>query len=373
MGTSKKNFQPKYLQLKETLLSYLRDERYEADQKLPTEHALIEQFHVSRGTIRQALAELEYDGVLYKIQGSGTFFSGKMPGAFPKSKLLGLFTPSIDTYIFPKIIQGATDVVQQHGYSLVLGASRTSLGYERGCIEQLVTQGISGLLFDPAPDMEFTPDAELFQFLKTLKIPLVVMGEMVDDDDLSYVSLDDVAAGAKATSYLIEAGHRRIACLHPSGPLSGGFRHQGYRQALDAHDIPYDSRLDKTILDDRNATQPVPPQIASLTQELLELGDERPTAIVCYNDTMALHSYRCLEAAGVRIPDDISLISFDDSERALQPAAQLSSIVHPKYYLGKWAAEILLDQIANPTPHFPRHLLVAPTLVERDSVKRILR
>ena len=371
MGTGMGKSLPKYLQLKETLLRYLNDERYEADQKLPTEHALIEQFHVSRGTIRQALAELENEGVLYRIQGSGTFFSGKTPDALVSTDLLGVITPFINDYIFPEIIHGITDIAQQKGFNVVLGVSQANPGKELGCIEQLLAKGIEGLIFDPAFDFKFTPDAALFGFLKTLTIPVVFMGVVIDDHEVSYVSLDDVGAGFTATSYLVKAGHRRIACIYPTSPLSGIHRYQGYRKALKAHGIVYDSRLDKAIEEDRRIKNNVPTQISLLLQELFDLGDERPTAMMFYNDGMAVHGYGCIEAAGFRIPDDISLISFDDSERALQPVVKLTSIIHPKYYLGKWAGEIVLDQIANPIPHFPRHLLIAPTIAERDSVRTI--
>jgi GntR family transcriptional regulator, arabinose operon transcriptional repressor len=363
--------QPKYRQVKETLLRLLSTEQYTANQKLPTEESLIRQFQVSRGTVRQAMAELESEGVLYKVQGSGTFFSGKMPGNRKSSSLLGVITPLITTYIFPQIIQGITDVAQQKCYSIVLGASQTSPGNELGCLEQLISKGIDGLLLDPAFNFQYTPDARLFEFLKTLTIPVVFMGVMIEDAEFSSVSLDDVVGGVKATQYLLDAGHRRIACIYPANLLSGLHRSQGYRKALAAQGITYDCRLDKALKAEMEAAPFKHTQMALLIQELLDLGKERPTAIVFYNDGMAVRGYQYLEAAGLHVPADISLISFDDSELALQPKVQLTSIIHPKYYLGKWAAELVLDQIATPGRHFPRHLRISPTLAIRNSVRTI--
>jgi GntR family transcriptional regulator of arabinose operon len=125
MGTETEKSQPKYVRVKAALLRYLADERYQADQKLPTEHALIDQFQVSRGTVRHALAELEHEGVVYKIQGSGTFFSGTMTSEREQSHLLGVVTPMLSHYIYPRIIQGITDVAQQERYHVVLGSSHT--------------------------------------------------------------------------------------------------------------------------------------------------------------------------------------------------------------------------------------------------------
>ena len=368
MGNSSQKPQPKYLQLKEALIHYLSDEHYKADQKLPTEHELIEQFNVSRGTIRQALAQLVNEGVLYKIQGSGTFFSGKLSNASPSSSLIGVISPLITTYIFPQIIQGITDIAQQRGYNIVLATSQTNPGKELGCIEQLEAKGIEGLLFDPAFDFQGAPDEELLSFLKNLAIPVVFMGTMIDDRDVSFVSLDDKDAGFKATSYLIESGHRRIACIYPMSLISGVHRYQGYRNALNAHEIPFDRRLDKTI----NARDTHEAHVSLLIRELLDLGKECPTAILFYNDLLAVEGCRLLEAAGLHVPENISVIGFDDSELVLQSRTPLTSVIHPKYYLGKWAAELLFEQIAHQELHFPRRLIITPEIAFRDSVKPVV-
>ena len=368
MGNPSQKPQPKYLQLKEALIRFLSDEHYKADQRLPTEHELIEQFKVSRGTIRQALAQLVNEGILYKIQGSGTYFSGKLSNSSPSSSLIGVISPLITTYIFPQIIQGITDIAQQKGYNIVLATSQTNPGKELGCIEQLAAKGIEGLLFDPAFDFQGAPDEELLSFLKTLTIPVVFMGVMIDDSDVSFVSLDDREAGFKVTSYLIESGHQRIACVYPTSPISGVHRYQGYRNALNVHGIAFDRRLDKMITAKNNHEA----HLSLVIRELLDLDKEhRPTAIVFYNDLLAVEGCRLLEAAGLHVPEDISAISFDDSELALQSRTPLTSVIHPKYYLGKWAAELLFEQIAHPELHFPRRLIITPEIAFRNSVKPV--
>ena len=369
MAAGAKKSQPKYLQLKDALLCYLNDEQYDADRKLPTENELIEQFQVSRGTIRQALAELVNDGVLYKIQGSGTFFSGNLNADRKLSHLLGVITPLLSQYIYPQIIQGITDFAQQKQYHVVLGSSHTCPGDEQDCIEQILAKGIDGLIFEPAPGFHYESEAPLFTFLRTLTVPVVFMGADLNDADLSYVSLNDRESGFRATNYLITAGHQRIACIYPSCILAGLQRYQGYRKALEAADITFNPRFEKVI--EQIGPGKKPQQIAMLINELLDPIEDRPTAIVFYNDSFAVHGCKLLGEAGLRIPDDISVISFDDSELALQPEAPLTSLAHPKYYLGRWAAELLLEQLEYQEQRFPRHLLITPPIVERDSVKKI--
>lgn len=369
MDTGTDKPQPKYLQLKAALLRYLDDEHYQADQKLPTEHALLAQFNVSRGTIRQALSELENEGVLYKIQGSGTFFSGNLPAERKQSHLLGVVTPSLSFYIYPQIIQGITDVAQQQDYHVVLGSSKTSPGHELGCIEQLLAKNIDGLIFEPAPNLQAVPDTELINVLKTLTIPVVFMGAAMPDTNLSYVTVDDVEGGFRATNYLIAAGHRRIACLYPPNMPAGQHRYQGYRNALKAAGIAPDTQLEKQIT--TFYSEETHGQTILMMKELLALGEARPTAVFFFNDLLAVVGYAAIEAAGLNVPTDISMIGFDDSELALQMRVPLTSMVHPKYYQGKWAAELLFEKLEHPEQRFPKHLLITPTLVERDSVKVI--
>ncbi|GAK53892.1 transcriptional repressor [Candidatus Moduliflexus flocculans] len=370
METGTDRPQPKYLQLKATLLCYLIDEHYQPDQKIPTEHALLAQFNVSRGTIRQALAELENEGVLYKIQGSGTFFSGNLPVERKQSHLLGVVTPSLSFYIYPQIIQGITDVAQQQRYHVVLGSSKTSPGQELGCIEQLLAKNIDGLIFEPAPNLQSVPDTELINLLKKLTIPVVFMGTAMPDTNLSYVTVDDVEGGFRATNYLIAAGHRRIACLYPPNTPAGQHRYQGYRNALNVAGIAPDCQLEKqitTFYSDETYRQTL-----AVMNELFALGETRPTAVFFFNDLLAAAGCAAIEAAGLNVPNDISMVGFDDSELALQARVPLTSMVHPKYYQGKWAAELLFEKLEHPEQRFPKHLLITPTLVERDSVKVII-
>ena len=358
----------KYVQLQGMLQQYLRDADFEADQKLPTEDELIKRFQVSRVTVRKALQALAEAGVIYKIQGSGTFFSGKMPVNREASYLIGVITPLEFTYIYPQIIQGIGAVAQDKHYNLVLGGSKANPDRELTCLRQLSNKNIDGLIFEPSSGFRYEPDAEIVKMLDALTIPVVFMNWAIDDPQRSYVALDDLEGGALATKYLITAGHRRIACIQPSNHLCGIHRLRGYRQALEDSLIPYDERLVKCSDALLRSTAA---ETERMLGELLALGAERPTAIVYFNDEFAVFGDRYLRQAGLRIPEDISMIGYDDSDLALQTSVPLTSVIHPKYHIGKWAAEILLEHIETPERRFPRHLLVTPRLAERSSVRRL--
>jgi GntR family transcriptional regulator of arabinose operon len=359
---------PKYLQLKEILKHHFKDQHYQADQKIPTEDELIEQFQVSRNTVRQALAELVTEGVIYKIQGSGSFFAGETQDDLKHSYLIGVIVPRLSFYIYPQIIQGIDDIAHGKHYNIVLGSSDVSPEKELVCVEQLLKKNIDGLIIEPSGGLQHFEDSKNFQMLKTLFIPVVFMDWVLDDPNVSYVSPDDVEGGFRATSHLIEAGHRRVACICPNDNVPGIKRYQGYRKALETYGIDYDSRLEKSTPILQWNT---PGHIAMLMRELLDLGNDRPTAVFFYNDDGALQGCDAIRNAGMIIPDDISVIGFDDSEFASRAEVPMTTMIHPKYQLGKWAAEILFEQIEHNGQIPPRQMILNPTVAVRDSVKSL--
>lgn len=359
---------PKYLQLKDILRHYFKNEHYETGQKIPSENELIAQFEVSRNTVRQALGELETEGFIYKIRGSGSYFSGKVHAAREQSYLIGVLTPIISSYIYPRIIEGIDDVAHKKRYNIVLGNSKGFPEKEQICLDHLLEKHIDGLLIEPAGGVSNLEDSKTVRRIKELTIPVVFMDWVINEPNVSYVSLDDVEGGVRATNFLLDAGHRRIACVYPSDHIPGLQRYQGYRKALETSKVKYDPTLDKsgTILKWNE-----PDYIPVLVKELLELAAQRPTAIFFFNDAAALRGYVAIREAGLKIPDDISVIGFDDSEMASLADVPLTSVVHPKYQIGKLAAEILFEHLEHTEGMTSRQMIINPTIAVRNSVTTI--
>jgi GntR family transcriptional regulator of arabinose operon len=359
---------PKYLQLKEIIKCHLKDKYYQAGQKIPSENELMTQFNVSRSTVRQTLAELVNEGLIYKKQGLGSFFSGKVRDDQNRSYLIGVIVPILSFYIYPQIIQGINDIVHQKRYNIVLGSSDTDPEKEPACLEQLLEKNIEGLLFEPSIGPQQFLDSKTYHLLKALTIPVVFMDWALDTPEVSYVSLDDVEGGFRATSYLIEAGHRQIAYVYPNTHVPGIQRYQGYRKALATYGIEYDSRLSKTntALKWHDANHGY-----LLMKELIALGADRPTAVFFFNDETALQAYVAIREAGLKIPDDISVMGFDDSDLAVLAEVPLTTMIHPKYQIGKWAAELLCDQIEHQGRNTPQQMILHPAIAVRDSVKSL--
>jgi GntR family transcriptional regulator, arabinose operon transcriptional repressor len=358
---------PKYLQVRDILIQHLTEQHYQPDQQIPTENELIAQFNVSRITIRQALAELANEGFIYKKHGSGSFFSGKTEHTQQLHHLIGVLTPRITYYIYPYIIEGIDDVVRPRGYNIVLGNAAADPAKEVACLRQLLEKPIDGLLFEPTGGYEYEDvgEAEIFQLVKELSVPVVLMDWAIDDLGVSYVSPDDFAGGLQATSHLAESGHQRIAYIYPNDKSPSQRRYAGHKQALETHGIEHDPRLDKPT---PGVQWDEPGRIETLVQELLDLGDQRPTAMCFFNDDAALRAYPILRKAGLTIPDDMSIMGYDDAEFGARVEVPLTTVMHPKYQIGKWAAEILFDEIAHDGQQSPHQMIIKPRLVVRDSV-----
>lgn len=359
---------PKYLQLKEIIIQHFEKEYYQTGQKIPSENELMKRFAISRSTVRQTLNELANEGLIYKKQGLGSFYAGKPENAISRSYLIGVIVPRLSFYIYPQIIQGINDIAHQKRYNIVLGSSDVQPEKELACLEQLLEKRIDGLLIEPSGGFLRFEDSPNFQRVQALTMPVVFMDWALDDAAISYVAPDDVEGGLRATRYLIDAGHRRIACISPYDTLPGIQRRQGYCNALEACNIPYDDRLDQ-------ATSIVqwndPRNIVNLVQNVLKLGDDRPTAIFFFNDDGALRGYEAIREAGLRVPEDISVMGFDDSDFAVVPDVPLTTMIHPKYQLGRWAAEILFEQLDHPEQRIPRQMLLNPTVAVRQSVRTL--
>jgi GntR family transcriptional regulator, arabinose operon transcriptional repressor len=358
---------PKYLRVKEHLLDLASRLEWKQGQRLPSEHELARQFEFSRNTVRQALSELEREGVISRARGRGTsFVQGPQPSAAVRHFLISLRTSAAD-YIYPSIIRGADGVLSRAGYHLVIGSqaadrTRVALAGPAG-----VRWKPDGHLFEPtAEDIPLSRE-HLAELLKAEAAPVVLLNWAVEHPEISFVSPDDVAAGATVRRYLESRGHRRIAYVGLRGHGPSELRYQGLRGAsASGPEDPLARWLEEAPRDRQ------PARAYAASRDLLAMGRDRPTAIFYFNDQVAIHGYHAIRESGLQIPDDVSVVGFDDADlgRAVHPP--LTTMEHPKAKIGEWAARILLDQLDTPGSAAPVHLLLPCRLVERGSVRDLI-
>ncbi|HLG77758.1 MAG TPA: LacI family DNA-binding transcriptional regulator [Ktedonobacteraceae bacterium] len=207
---------------------------------------------------------------------------------------------------------------------------------------------ISGEYDDPCP-----------AFLKNSGIPYVRIGRDPNHDDLKYVDIDNVEAARSAVKHLIGLGHRRIAMIKGlMRDTSAVDRYEGYKQALLEVGIPLDEELvgdgDWTVACGYN-----------LTQRFLDLPSP-PTALFSSNDIMVAGVVRAAHERGIRVPEDLAIVGFDDLDQTTMIFPELTTIRQPCVQMGVRAAEILIDQLENDNTE-PVHELLPTTLVIRQS------
>lgn len=183
------------------------------------------------------------------------------------------------------------------------------------------------------------PNLPLYRQLFARKIPVLFINTYYPELDAPHVSLNDAEAARKAVQYLIDHGHRDIGAILKLDDGQGRQRYLGYLSAMYAAGLPVtDSRMVWIDTDEAK-------QLAYCTDKILNRV-EACTALFCYNDQVAFQLIRILAGKGIRVPEDVSVISIDDSDLALHSEVPITSLPHPKEKLGAKAAEVLLKMIA---------------------------
>lgn len=327
----------KYEKIEEYYMSLIKENKVFPGEQLPSESEIASNFKVSRHTVRQALTNLVQNGWIYKERGKGSFFSNKKQAS--KSKNVAVLTTYIDEYIFPKIISGIEEQLRKKGYNLLLFCSSNDIEIEKRCIESIIQQDISGLIFEPAQSAINNLNYKEFNILKEKGIKHLKINSNSGDMDSAFIIVDDEDGGYKVTNYLLENGHKKISALFKTDDLQGVMRKQGYLNALNNEGIDINKDIIGEYTTDNESIY-----IYQFTKKIIDMKD-RPSAIVCYNDKIASQVINICREVNIQIPKDLSITSFDDSHIAVSSDTKLTTIKHPKEDMGEKAAKCIIDMI----------------------------
>ena len=349
----------------QTLINYINEQValqvLKPGDKLPSENELAERFHISRQTVRKAIGVLEEEGIVRRIKGSGTYLSYDRRENLEQKNSIAVVTTYVDSYIFPKTIQGIENVLFESGYSVQISFTNNTLEREKSILLDLLSRDdIAGVIVEGTKSGLPNPNIPLYRQLVARRIPVLFINTYYPELDVPHVSLNDVEAARKAVQYLIDRGHRNIGAILKLDDGQGRLRYLGYLSAMEeAGYLVTDSRMVWIDTDESK-------QLAYCTDKILNRV-ESCTALLCYNDQVAFQLIRILKQRRIRVPEDVSVISIDDSDLALHSEVPITSLPHPKEKLGAKAAELLLQMIAgrkkDATYEFDTRV------VERSSVK----
>ena len=275
---------------------------------------------------------------------------------------IGLIVPNSANPFYAEVSRGVESLSFDEGYNVILCNSDRNLEKEIAYTKLLINKRVDGILFVGAWVGEQT---QHLHDIHEQGIPLAVVDRFVPDIDIDSVRTDNHLGGWLATSHLIGLGHKRISCIGGTPEFTpNAERIIGYQKAMRDAGIPIDDNLIvRTNFQFEGGH--------SAAQQLLS-RDNRPTAIFACNDLMAIGAMRAASDLGLRIPEDISIVGFDDIQMAQHTCPQLTTISQPMVEMGKLATEMLLERIGNANT-VQRIRILEPKLIVRQSTTKFPR
>lgn len=311
---------------------------------------------VSKGTRRkvlQAISELNY-------RPSAAARRRLKPAA---EKSIGLVIKEIHNPYFADIVTGVQQTATERGYHVLIVSSERVYDLEQQLVELLVAKDVEGVIINPLFD-EQADLSHLFE-IKRRNIPLVLI-ENVQGIQASMVDVDNVEASKKAVTYLIERGHKRI--VHFAGPkysMHSNERIEGVRRAFSGHRLVFDDR------DIVHAGARLEEGYQVALDFFRDKKEDRPTAVTCYNDLVALGVMCALRELGLSVPGDVSVIGYDDIDMASYASVPLTTVHVPKQQVGQRAADILIQHIEAEDAGVIEKVCLESRLVVRASTRAL--
>ena len=379
-----------------------------AGEKLPTEEELSVEFKCSRYTVRQAIAYLENEDLVYKIQGSGSYLSKDIEklrnfasnsknnvivntadrknslqergrnlqknanmtagNLYPeksfrndKSKIIGLVMVNERTHIFPDVLRGITEYLTEKGYFLSMYVTDNDLRKERQAIEKLLELNPAGIILEPASSALVPYNNDLYERVSK-EIPFITLHGSPMENILN-LSLEAREGTRQLMRLLVNNGHKKIGSIYCMNEQTATYRFMGLLDVVFEKELPFER--DHTIWITRNQAEKLfQPGGCLLLDEMIE----NVTAIVCHDDRIAELLIKYLQSKGLCVPEDISVVGYDDAEG--QAAMGITTVRHPKRKYGENAARALVHLIEDPATFDITGYQIEPELIEKKTVAK---
>jgi len=353
----------KYKIVKKEIMDWILGGKVKPGEKISSEHDLSKFFSVSRQTIRQAIGELVNEGWLYREQGAGTFCSDpQKDNPRENGKSIGVITTYISDYIFPSILSGIESYLTSHGYSMIFASTNNDLEREKQCLQMMMSKQIDGLIVEPTKSGSHNPNINYYLNMEQNHIPYLMINQFYLELNPPHIILDDEKGGFLATEHLIHLGHKKIVGLFKSDDMQGVNRMRGFIRAIRENALFFYPEMIITYTTEDKDIKP-----GESLKKLFESPLTRPTAIVCYNDEMALKILHVIRELGLKVPEDFSIVGYDNSHLAEASEVQLTTINHPKEKMGLEAAQWLVDTIEGNQEKIAQSIIYEPELIIRKS------
>lgn len=274
---------------------------------------------------------------------------------------IGLAISDIRNGFFSSLAKGVEDECQKYNWNVILCNSNDKHTKDMENLKMLADKGVSGIIFGMASESTPKMAQECIGFMDRERIPYMLVDRYIDTLHGGIVCVDHVDGGYQAVKYLLELGHKNVACITgPSNLIDSRQRLEGYARALEEHGLPYDEDL----IVEGKYTFESGEQAADV---LLERGCPMD-AVFAFNDMMAIGAMSRLHSRGIRIPEELSLIGYDDIFVDEFLGVPLTTVKQPTEQLGRVAArKIITNEIGSHKTN--RRIVFKPELVERKTVR----
>lgn len=356
---------PLHRQLLNELRHAILSGELQPHDQLPGENELVEQLGVSRATIRRAWQDAFEEELIYRVTGKGTYVADTQPARVPR-QVVGFLIPGFHSPFDSYLLIGAESMLRAHGYGLLFACTERQVDEENRIVNEMCADGVAGLLLWPA----LGNSAHRALMDPHCNAPAVLMDRPIPGLTLPCVSSNNHRGGLQAVHHLLELGHRRIAFLSTPHldlwPIAE--RHRAYEDAMRSAGL---EPLAPIIIGSREEFKVYAEHLSYLAAYRDEIdavaqllaAPDRPTAIFAMNDLMAFIIIRAAALAGVRVPDELSIVGFDNLALAEHINPPLTTISQDPMGIGKEAARRLLALIAGEPAQdiwtlLPTHLVV---------------
>ena len=273
------------------------------------------------------------------------------------ARVIGLIITDIQNPFFTSLVRSVEDVAHQNHYTILLCNSDEDTEKEQLYFEVLSQERVAGVILVPSTSLS---NKKIFKY----KFPIVLVDRFVKDLDADSVTIDNELGAYEAVSHLIKLGHSRIGIVYaPTNVSTALGRYTGYKQALQENNIAFEDEL--TQMGDFKEQGGY---IAA--NKLLDLSIP-PTAIFSTNNLMTLGVLKAIHERGLKIPEDISIVGFDDMPWLSFFTPPLTAVRQPIYEIGKIAAELLLERLKGKATGQYQKIVLKPELIVRGSSAQI--
>lgn len=362
-----------HVQLHNLLRHLIVSGQWQYGDRLPSEPQLAKHLKISRTTVRIALQSAEVEGLIKRAAGRGTFVSYEADHR-TATRLIGYVTRNFHNNIHNVLLSSVETELRSANYRVVF-SNATNNDEEVTVLKQMLDEDIKGLIVWPNANPT-DAQREIFQQMQTLGIPIVFVDRFVRGVEADYVASDNYGGTVDLVNHLIELGHKRILYLRSN--ITDLFpvdeRQRGYEETLIAHGLPvyppimlnspHEHVFHETDIHDllENSSQELITQVMTLLNNVTP----QPTAIACVNDALAILTVRAIQQMGLRVPEDISVVGFDDIDLAAYMHIPLTTTRQDAHEIGRLAAQLLIDRLDASTA-LPRQEVVPTSLQIRLS------